>query len=74
MSEYYRTSTHQFCNTELCCVLDTHTGEIKRIFGGNSAVGRFDEALKWLVASGSLDRYVIVKINCVIGFHLEVME
>ena len=68
--EYTRTATHQFCDTDLCMVIDKITGELER-FGGANAIIPFDEALEYLVdKKGWEDRTVIVKMKCVQGFKL----
>lgn len=72
MAEYKdaRTETHQFCDTELCMVLDVVTGKPARVFEGRNSIGRFDEALEFLKNKnqGWEDRTVIVKMQCVKGF------
>ncbi len=72
MGEYLRTETHQFCDTELCMVLDTVTGKPERAFEIGNSIGSFSEALEYLKnKKGWEDRTIIVKLNCVQGFKIE---
>lgn len=71
MAEYYRDATHQFCDADLCYVIDTHTGVNERIFCYGSAIVRFSEALDWLVNRGNKQRHAIIKIQCVGAFPLK---
>ena len=71
MAEYGRTETHQFCDTEVCMVIDVVTGKPERLFGGN-AVMPFYEALEFLKRSTfGAGRYVVIKLQGVRGFKLE---
>lgn len=77
MAEYLRTEKHQFCDTELCIVLDTVTGKIERAFGshGQHAIGPLSEALEYLKnKKGWEDRTVIVKMQCVKAFQLKISK
>jgi len=75
MSEYERTRSHQFCDTELVMILDRITGEPISFSHGN-AIGTLDEALEYLSAKSvrnqdlSVDREIIVKMQCIKGFKL----
>lgn len=71
MPEYYRDEKHQFCDADLCMVIDTHTGEHVRCFPSCSSVGVFSEALDWLIKRGCRERNAIVKLNCVGAFPLD---
>ena len=69
MTEYARTEKHQFCDTELCMVLDVVTGESVRAFKGSNSIGPFSEALEYLKSkTGWKNRTVIVKMQCVKAF------
>ena len=48
MAEYKRTGTHQFCDSDLCMVLDTVTGEPERAFRHSNSVGPLKEALEYV--------------------------
>ena len=71
MSEYMRTQTHQFCDTELCMVLDKVTGTPKRAFKSGNSIGPLFEALEYLKDAKCLDRLIIVKIECIKSFARE---
>lgn len=60
--EYARNETHQFCDTELCVVLDKRDGKLQRAFKGNASYGTFGEALEILTDPHScwVDRRIIV--------------
>ena len=75
MTEYFRTKTHQFCDVNLCMIIDTITGEPQK-FGGRNIVGTLEEAIKLLkehdekVPWNCIDRLIIVKVDCIKGFKL----
>lgn len=72
MTEYARTETHQFCDTELCMILDIVTGEPLRAFKGSNSIGPFTEALECVkLMKGWENRTVIVKFQCVKAFEIQ---
>ena len=73
MGRYRQNATHQFCDTDLCMVVDTVTGEANRFGEGHNSIGTLSDALDYLeqhAGSGWDDRTVIVKMQCVKGFEL----
>ena len=71
MAEYVRTEKHQFCDTELCMVLDVVTGDPMRAFKGSNSIGPFSEALELVkLMKGWENRTVIVKMQCVKAFEI----
>ena len=73
MSEYMRTGTYQFCDTELVMILDTVTGEPQRFGPGHNSIDSLQEALKFIAnhKKGWESRTVIVRLQCIKGFKLE---
>lgn len=76
MSEYLRTNTHsggvyQWCDQELCIILDKVTGEFIR-FEGNNSICTLADALEYLklYRKGWEDRTVIVKLDCIAAFKM----
>ncbi len=71
MTEYARTETYQFCDTELCMILDVITGEPLRAFKGSNSIGPFSEALEYLKYETEWEnRTIIVKMQCVKAFEI----
>jgi len=71
MTEYARTEKHQFCDIELCMVLDVVTGEPLRAFKGSNSIGPFSEAIEYLKSKMEWEnRAIIVKIQCVKAFEI----
>lgn len=75
--EYGRTECHQFCDTDLCMIIDAVTGEPTRLDREDTII-TFDKALRYLeeVSLGlylgpAINRVVVVKLSCVQAFELK---
>lgn len=73
MSEYARNEHFQWCDTELCMIIDAVTGRIERCIKNGRDIGvivNFEDALNFAMKSGLRARLVIVKAHCVAPFGL----
>lgn len=72
MTEVARSSTHQFCETTLYALMDTHTGEYFRSLPNFAATTPdLNEAIDAVVKKGWGERIIIVKIDAIKPFRLE---
>ena len=61
----YAENIYQWCDAELCQILDRVTGEPERFIDGNS-IGTIQEARIYVEnRNGWEDRMIIVKLNCI---------
>lgn len=71
MAEYTRTTTHQFCDTELVQVMDSVTGELEPFYRGRY-LGPLSEALTYCKKRRAPPKYparlVIIKLQAIKGF------
>ena len=72
MAEYKRDKHHQYCDTELCMVMDTVTGDKYRFAKdrkNNHTIGTVEQALDFVSnMTGWQDRTIIIKMQCIKPF------
>ena len=73
--EHFRTDGHthryQWCDDQLCMVIDKVTGKAERAFNTGNSIGTFEEAKKYVgIRRGWEDRMIIVKLDSIAAFKL----